>query len=109
LGGELKEKEPRGVHVYIPHQIPKRKVSKPPQEICQEKPPKITKKEKWERHIQALRIHVESSIHTKEVRSRSSLPPLPRSSFPLTRSHHEALKLVLEIPKEKEGENRKTK
>jgi hypothetical protein len=24
-----------------------------------------------------------------------------RSSFPLTRSHHEALKLVLEIPKEK--------
>jgi hypothetical protein len=24
-----------------------------------------------------------------------------RSSFPLTRSHHEALKLVLEIPREK--------
>jgi hypothetical protein len=27
-----------------------------------------------------------------------------RSSFPLTRSHHEALKLVLEIPREKEEE-----
>jgi hypothetical protein len=32
-----------------------------------------------------------------------------RSSFPLTRSHHEALKLVLEIPREKEEENSKTK
>jgi hypothetical protein len=41
----------------------------------QEKAPKITKKEKWERHIQALRNHAESSIHTKEVHTRSSLPP----------------------------------
>jgi hypothetical protein len=32
-----------------------------------------------------------------------------RSSFPLTRSHQEALKLVQEIPKEKEEENSKTK
>jgi hypothetical protein len=31
-----------------------------------------------------------------------------RSSYPLTRSHHEALKLVLEIPSEKEEENSKT-
>jgi hypothetical protein len=30
-----------------------------------------------------------------------------RSSFPLTRSHLEALKLVLEIPREKEEENSK--
>jgi hypothetical protein len=32
-----------------------------------------------------------------------------QSSYPLTRSHHEALKLVLEIPKENGRENRKTK
>jgi hypothetical protein len=32
-----------------------------------------------------------------------------RSSFPLTRFHHEALKLVLEIPRENEEENSKTK
>jgi hypothetical protein len=36
---------------------------------------KITKKEKRERHIQALRNHAESSIHTKEVHTRSILPP----------------------------------
>jgi hypothetical protein len=41
----------------------------------QEKAPKITKKEKRERHIQALRNHAESSIHTKEVHTRSILPP----------------------------------
>jgi hypothetical protein len=41
----------------------------------QEKAPKITKKEKRERHIQALRNHTESSIHTKEVHIRSSLAP----------------------------------
>jgi hypothetical protein len=53
----------------------KRKVSKPPQEIRQEKAPKFTKKEKRERHNQALRNHVESSIHTMKVHTRSSLPP----------------------------------
>jgi hypothetical protein len=41
----------------------------------EEKAPKITKKEKRERHIQALRNHAESSIHTKEVHTRSSLLP----------------------------------
>jgi hypothetical protein len=41
----------------------------------QEKAQKITKKGKWERHNQALRNHAESSIHTKEVHTRSSLPP----------------------------------
>jgi hypothetical protein len=30
LGGESKANEPRRVHAYIPNQIPKRKVSKPP-------------------------------------------------------------------------------
>jgi hypothetical protein len=75
LGGESKGKGPRGVHAYIPHKIPKRKVSKPPQEIHQENALKITKKEKTERHKQALRNHVESSIHTKKVHTRSILPP----------------------------------
>jgi hypothetical protein len=36
---------------------------------------KITKKDKWERHNQALRNQAESSIHTMEVHTRSSLPP----------------------------------
>jgi hypothetical protein len=60
---------------YIPHQIPKRKASNSLQENHQEKSPKITKKNEREQHIQALRNHVESSIHTKEVHTRSSLPP----------------------------------
>jgi hypothetical protein len=42
-----------------PHQIPKRNVSKPPQENHQEKAPKITKKENWEELKQALRNHAE--------------------------------------------------
>jgi polyribonucleotide nucleotidyltransferase len=75
LGGELKGKEPRKVHAYIPHQIPKKKVSKSLQENRQERDPKITKKNEREQHIQALRNHVESSIHHKEVHIRSSLPP----------------------------------
>jgi hypothetical protein len=41
----------------------------------QEKAPKITKKEKRERHIQTLTNHVESSIHAAKVLTRSSLPP----------------------------------
>jgi hypothetical protein len=73
LGGESKGREPRRVEAYISHQILKRKASKPPQENCKERAPKITKKEKWERHIQALRNHAETSIHTKEVHTRSSL------------------------------------
>jgi hypothetical protein len=44
-------------------------------EKTQEKASEITKKRKREGHIQALRNHNESSIHTKEVHTRSSLPP----------------------------------
>jgi hypothetical protein len=36
---------------------------------------KSAKRRNVKRHIQALRNHVESSIHTKEVHTRSSLPP----------------------------------
>jgi hypothetical protein len=75
LGGESKGKEPRRVHTYIPHQIPKREVPKTLQEIHQERALKITTKNEWEQRIQALRNHAESSIHTKEVHTRSSLPP----------------------------------
>jgi hypothetical protein len=69
-------KEPRRVHAYIPYQIPKRKVSNPPQENCQEKALKITKKkmEGGDQH-NALRNHAESFIHIMKVHTRSSLPP----------------------------------
>jgi hypothetical protein len=75
LGGESKGIEPRRVHAYIPHQIPKRKVPKTLQEKLQEKSLKITKKNEREQHIQTFRNHVESFIHHKEVHTRSSLPP----------------------------------
>jgi hypothetical protein len=74
LGGEPKGKEPRRVQAHIPHQIPKRKASNLLQENRQERASEITKKNK-KRHIQALRNHAESSIHTNEVHTRSSLPP----------------------------------
>jgi hypothetical protein len=75
LRGESKGKEPRRVHRYIPHQIPKRKLLKTLQEIHQERVPKITTKNEREHHIQTLRNHAESYIHHKEVHTRSSLPP----------------------------------
>jgi hypothetical protein len=75
LGGASKGKEPQGVQSYIPHQIPKRKVPKTLHEIHQERAPKITTKNERENHIQTLRNHAESSIHHKEVHTRSSLPP----------------------------------
>jgi hypothetical protein len=75
LGGESKAKEPQRVHTYFPHQIPKSKVSKTHQENQQERAPKITAKNNREQHNKALRNHAESSVHTKEVHTRSSLPP----------------------------------
>jgi DNA anti-recombination protein RmuC len=75
LGGESKDKEPQRVHIYIPHQILKSKVPKSHQENHQERAPKITTKNNWEQHNKALRNHAESSIHTKKVNTRSSLPP----------------------------------
>jgi hypothetical protein len=75
LGGESKPKEQRRVPTNFPHQIPKSKVPKKPQENHQERARKITTKNNREQHNKALRNHVESSIHTKEVHTRSSLPP----------------------------------
>jgi hypothetical protein len=93
LGGESQPKEPRRVPTNFPHQIPKRKVPKTTQEKHQERAPKITTKNNREQHNKALKYHAESSIHATKVHTRSSLPPdHPTLS---TRSHHEALKLVL--------------
>jgi hypothetical protein len=93
LGGESQPKEPGRVPTNFPHQIPKRKVSKTTQEKHQKRAPKITTKNNREKHNLALRNHAESSIHATKVHTRSSLPAdHPTLS---TRSHHEALKLVL--------------
>jgi hypothetical protein len=59
----------------FPHQITKSKVPKIHQENQQERAPKITTKNNREQHSKALRNHAESSIHTKEVHTRSILPP----------------------------------
>jgi hypothetical protein len=45
LRGESKGKEPRGVHAYISHQIPKRRVSKLPQENARKRLRKSPKRE----------------------------------------------------------------
>jgi hypothetical protein len=75
LGEESKAKEPRRVHMKSPHQIPKSKNPKTHRKIYQERAPKITTKNNREQHNKALRNHAKSSIHTKEVHTRSSLPP----------------------------------
>jgi hypothetical protein len=75
LGGELKAKEPRRVHTNFFHQILKSKVLTTHRENHQEGAPKITTKNNREQHNKALRNHTGSSIHTKEVHTRSSLPP----------------------------------
>jgi hypothetical protein len=75
FGRESKANEPRRVHTNFPHQIPKSKVPKTHRENHQERAPKITTKNNREEHNKALRNHAESSIHTKEVHTTSSLPP----------------------------------
>jgi hypothetical protein len=75
LGRESKEKEPRWVHTNFPRQIPKSEVPKTHRENHQARALKITAKNNREQHNKALRNHAESSIHTKEVHTRSSLPP----------------------------------
>jgi hypothetical protein len=74
-GGESQPKEQRRVPTNFPHQIPKSKVPKSPQENHQERAPKISTKNNREQHNKALRNHAESSIHTTKVHTRSSLPP----------------------------------
>jgi hypothetical protein len=75
LRGESQAKELQRVPTNFPQEIPKSKVPKTPQENHQERAPKITTKNNREQRNKALRNHAESSIHTKEVHTRSSLPP----------------------------------
>jgi hypothetical protein len=75
FGRESKAKEPRRVHMNFPHKIPKSKVLKTHREKHHERAPKITTKTNREQHNKALRNHAESSIHTKEAHTRSSLTP----------------------------------
>jgi hypothetical protein len=75
FGRGIKRKRTTKGSCIHPHQIPKRKVPKSLQENRQERAPKITIKNEREQHIQTLRNHAESSIHHKEVHTRSSLPP----------------------------------
>jgi hypothetical protein len=75
LGGESKAKEPRRVHTNFPRQIPKSKVPKTPRENHLERAPKITTKNNREQHNKALKNHAESSVHIKELHTRSSLLP----------------------------------
>jgi hypothetical protein len=66
---------------------------KQPKEITKRGLRKLPPTNNREQHIQTLRNHAESYIHATKVHTRSSLPPdHPTLS---TRSHHEALKLVL--------------
>jgi hypothetical protein len=78
-GVKIIHKEAQGTHPWSPQRNPEgntlKSTNRATNEKTQEKAPKITKKEKRERHVQALRNHTESSIHTKEVHTRSTLPP----------------------------------
>jgi hypothetical protein len=74
FGRGIKAKEPQSVHTNFSHQITKSKAPKTHRENHQERALKITTKNNRE-HNKALRNHVETSIHTKEVHTRSSLPP----------------------------------
>jgi hypothetical protein len=64
----------KGSHIH-PLPNPQEQGSENAPQNHQERAPKITTKNKREQHNQALRNHAESSIHTKEVHTRSSLPP----------------------------------
>jgi hypothetical protein len=64
----------KGSHKF-PSSNPQEKGLENTQENHQERAPKITTKNNREQHIKVLRNHAESSIHTKEVHTRSSLPP----------------------------------
>jgi hypothetical protein len=64
----------KGSHEFPPSNH-KSKVPKTHREKQQERGPKITTKNNREQHNKILRNHAESSIHTEEVHTRSSLPP----------------------------------
>jgi hypothetical protein len=74
LVGESKGKEPRRVHAYTPPNPKEKGIEIPPRKSPR-KGSENHQKNEQEQHIQALRNHAESSIHHKEVHTRSSLPP----------------------------------
>jgi hypothetical protein len=90
--GITAQRTTNGSHKFPPSN-PQEQGPKNTPRISTREAPKMTTKNNREQHIQTLRNHVESSIHATKVHTRSSLPPNhPTLS---TRSHHEALKLVL--------------
>jgi hypothetical protein len=64
----------KGSHKFPPSN-PQEQGLENTQENHQKRAPKITTKNNREQHNKALRNHAESPIHTKEVHTRSSLPP----------------------------------
>jgi hypothetical protein len=66
-------------HKVLIRDIQQESLKETPQNFTTENPRKDPenhqKNEEQEEHNQALRNHAESSIHTKEVHTRSSLPP----------------------------------
>jgi hypothetical protein len=64
----------KGSHKFPPSN-PQEQGPETPQDNHQERAPKITTKNNREQHNKALRNYAESSIHTKMVHTRSSLPP----------------------------------
>jgi hypothetical protein len=72
---ESKAKEPRRVHLNFPHKILKRKIPITHRENHQERALKITTMNNRKQHNKTLKNRAESSIHIKEVHTRSSLPP----------------------------------
>jgi hypothetical protein len=76
-------KEAQGPHMWHPTIIPQRNAFKMSPWKTPRKAPKITKKGKCERHSKTIRNHVESSIHTMKVHTRSRLPPNHPSVTPV--------------------------
>jgi hypothetical protein len=90
--GITAQRTTKGSHKFPPSNPQEKSPENNPRKH-QERAPKITTKNNREQHNKALKYHAESSIHATKVHTRSSLPPdHPTLS---TRSHHEALKLVL--------------
>jgi hypothetical protein len=72
--GITTQRTTKGSHKFPPSN-PQEQGLETPQENHQERAPKITTKNNREQHNNALKNHAESSIHTKKVHTRSSLPP----------------------------------
>jgi hypothetical protein len=72
--GIIVQRTTKGSHKFSPSNPQEQGPENTPRKQ-QERAPKITTKNNREQHNKALRNHAESSIHTKKVHTRSSLPP----------------------------------